>query len=284
MATPPGSRSVVRVPSGTGVQVAGAYAALPPRERVTFLEHNVARGETMGGIARRYGVSLSELREANPRARPTSLRVGQRLIIPTAGVTAARRAVAAADQQREVVRQAVGTTHVVRRGETLSEIADESHVTVAQLQAWNGLGRSTVIRAGQRLRVRSLSTSRVVATARPAAAPASARSLADGARTHLVQRGDTLSGIADHYGVSISAIRAGQRTGVQFNDPGRDQAQDPGVGSGRRERLKKTLPTPPGVGRVFFFPLVAGRPLSPSADIPAARRVHSRWWGRRPRP
>ena len=43
--------------------------------------------------------------------------------------------------------------HRVRRGETLSGLADEYGVTVRQLRAWNALGASGTIRAGQRLRV-----------------------------------------------------------------------------------------------------------------------------------
>ena len=53
--------------------------------RVTFVEHVVARGETMGGIARRYRVSQSMLAAANPKVKPTRLRVGQMLIVPTGG-------------------------------------------------------------------------------------------------------------------------------------------------------------------------------------------------------
>jgi membrane-bound lytic murein transglycosylase D len=57
LATPPGVRSVVRIPAGRGPATVAAYAELPPTKRITFLEHTVARGETLGGIARRYGVA-----------------------------------------------------------------------------------------------------------------------------------------------------------------------------------------------------------------------------------
>ena len=62
LATPPGPRSVVRLPAGRGeATTVAAYAVLPPRQRVTFIEHFVARGETLGGIARRYRVSQAML-------------------------------------------------------------------------------------------------------------------------------------------------------------------------------------------------------------------------------
>lgn len=44
--------------------------------------HRVTSGETMDGIARRYGLSVAELREANPAIEPRRLRIGQVLTIP----------------------------------------------------------------------------------------------------------------------------------------------------------------------------------------------------------
>ena len=53
LATPPGGRSVVRIPAGRGPDDASRRTReLPPERRVTFLEHTVARGETLSGIAR----------------------------------------------------------------------------------------------------------------------------------------------------------------------------------------------------------------------------------------
>ena len=85
LATPPGVASVVRVPAGRGATTVAAYAELPPNRRVTFVEHFVARGETMGGIARRYHVSSRCSRTPTRRSAPIGSRVGQRLIVPTGG-------------------------------------------------------------------------------------------------------------------------------------------------------------------------------------------------------
>jgi membrane-bound lytic murein transglycosylase D len=152
--TPPGRRAVVRLPAGTMDAVTAAYRALPPRERVTFREHVVARGETMGGIARRYGVALEALREANPRVRPERMPVGQVLVIPVSGGgesggRSAPTTVSAA------ARQSAPAIHVVRRGETLSSIASRYGTSVAHLRVLNALPSSDLIRVGQRLRIRA---------------------------------------------------------------------------------------------------------------------------------
>jgi len=44
--------------------------------------HTVAPGETLAGIARKYGVSLSALQSANPGISPRKLKAGQTLNIP----------------------------------------------------------------------------------------------------------------------------------------------------------------------------------------------------------
>jgi membrane-bound lytic murein transglycosylase D len=211
LATPPRSRSVIRLPQGKGQTVAVAYAELPPSKRVTFHEHYVTRGQTLSHIATLYRVSVSDLREANPAAGRT-LRIGQRLIIPTGGVSLAREAVAAEDRRAEI-RRSVSATHRVRSGETLSEIAERYRVSVSQLKSWNGL-RGNTIRVGQRLRIRTSS--------------GSARVSSGGGSIHIVRPGDTISGVAQRYGVSQSALRAANglgsssmiRAGTRLRIPG----------------------------------------------------------------
>jgi len=82
--TPPGRRTMLRVPPGSGPTFDENYAKIPPGQRVTFVEHRVARGETLSHIARRYGVPLADLRAANPRVQPRRLQIGQRITVPIA--------------------------------------------------------------------------------------------------------------------------------------------------------------------------------------------------------
>ena len=68
----------VSVPSGgaNATRPAGPAAVARPRT------HTVAAGETAVGIARKYGVKLGALEEANPDMNPARIRVGQVLNIP----------------------------------------------------------------------------------------------------------------------------------------------------------------------------------------------------------
>lgn len=218
LATPPGARSVVRLPLGRGPMTVAAYAELPPRQRVTFIEHFVARGETLSGIAVRYRVSQSLLLAANPKVKTRSLRIGQRVVVPTGGALSTK----VARRMAEPV-VAAGTTprtfHRVRRGETISEIADEYGVSQRELLDWNGLDRRGRIRAGQRIRVSAPEVRTVPQYQSPPAA---------GVKTHVVRRGDTLKGLARRYGVSIQALREANgiaeqgplRAGISLKIPG----------------------------------------------------------------
>jgi len=150
--TPPKTKSVVRVPAGTGPMVAGSYATLPASQRITFVEHFVARGETIGGIAKMYGVSSQTILAANPGIQPRSLRVGQRMVIPKSGTTPSREVMASVEDPAPRKAGPSGT-HRVKQGETLSGIAHQYRVTVPQLREWNGLEQGDVIKPGQHLRV-----------------------------------------------------------------------------------------------------------------------------------
>jgi membrane-bound lytic murein transglycosylase D len=146
--TPPGRAVIVRVPAGTGSVVARRWGALPANERVTFLHHRVAAGETLSWIAQRYRVGLEVLRAANPGVRPTRLRIGQTLTVPLSPT--ARLAVAGRGKRAPAA--ALAGYYTVRAGDSLWTIAQRHGVRVADLKTWNGLD-SSLVRPGQHLRV-----------------------------------------------------------------------------------------------------------------------------------
>ena len=143
--TPPDRRSEVRVPEGTAGEFRTAYAEIPPEERVTWLVHRVTRGQTLSGIAGRYGTSVRAIRAANDGISPRRLQIGQRLVVPRSGRPGDGRLASA--------RPRGPSTVVVRRGDTLWDIARRHDVSTRKLMAWNGL-RSATIRPGDRLKVR----------------------------------------------------------------------------------------------------------------------------------
>ena len=105
--------------------------------------HRVASGESIWAIARRYGISETELRRANGL---TGSRIvpGQELTVPPSGGSAANG----------FDSPTTPSTHEVRRGESLWVIANLHGVSVADLRSANGL-QSGRIHPGQVLEIPS---------------------------------------------------------------------------------------------------------------------------------
>jgi LysM repeat protein len=73
--------------STVGVQL--PTVATPARAGTHTVTHTVVDGETLGGIARRYGVTVGAIALANSIADPTRIRPGQELAVPGAAAAVA---------------------------------------------------------------------------------------------------------------------------------------------------------------------------------------------------
>jgi len=150
--TPPDRAVQLRVPVGSAQTFVRNYAEIPASERVTWLEHRVTRGQTLGAIANRYGTSVTAIRAANNNVSPRRLQIGQRLVIPRS--RAARSAATRPEQTANRPAPPDGPlTITVRRGDTLWALARRYGTSTSNLMAMNDLG-SSVIRPGDRITVR----------------------------------------------------------------------------------------------------------------------------------
>ncbi len=137
--------------------------------------HTVARGETLSGIADRYGVSMGAVAALNGLEPPYTLRIGQRLRIPkprrytvnpgdTVYGIARRfrvpiRAIIEANDLQPPYRLDVDQTlripqprvHEVVRGDTLYSISRRYDVPMSELARLNGLESPYTITPGQEL-------------------------------------------------------------------------------------------------------------------------------------
>lgn len=67
-----------------------------PAKPAAFVEHTVARGESLGAIARKYKTTIADIRAYNELPDPDHITLGQKLRVPVKGATAARAAASAA--------------------------------------------------------------------------------------------------------------------------------------------------------------------------------------------
>ncbi len=145
----------LRLPEGLSSADAGErLAAIPGGDRRTVQvsdpvsgSHRVRRGETLSGIASRYGVSAARLASLNGLSKRNLIRIGQVLKLP-GGAASAYVASSGAPRPAKATK-----TYVVRRGDNLAIIAKRTGITQGRLMAINSLGNPNKIFPGQRLRL-----------------------------------------------------------------------------------------------------------------------------------
>lgn len=144
----------LRLPPQTRETFLAAYAEIPPSRRFTFRSYRVQKGDTLGHIAQMFKTSTKELIRSNRIRNPRALQIGQTLLIPIppdALPPKAQGASAPLSRPRPV---STADHHVLRKGETLSDVARRYGASVENLQRWNRIDDPRRVRAGTKLRVR----------------------------------------------------------------------------------------------------------------------------------
>ena len=158
-----------------------------------WTSHDVRPGDTLSGLAHRYGTTVGTLARANHLADPDRIVAGRSLAVPRAGAGSARSG-----------GRATGLTYRVRPGDTVWDIARRSGTSVRAVLEANGLRASALIHPGQELRL-PRDAVRHLAPVRSGAA--TARRTAKARKVvHVVRPGDTAWDVARRYRVPLTAV------------------------------------------------------------------------------
>ncbi len=142
--------------------------------QITPRSHKVRKGESLSGIAGRYGLTAARLAEMNGISPNAQLRVGRRLELPEqlprvlgapAGAVVAATSPATSPQNATAASAPAEDFYVVRRGDSLQAIAMRVRVPEAQLLKMNALKDPDRLYEGQRLRIAGEAPVVVVAAA-----------------------------------------------------------------------------------------------------------------------
>lgn len=229
-----GKNLELRVPIGQQ-QVALAAAEKSFVDKVEYVAdagetkiHKVRSGDSLYTIARRYNTTVAWLRDVNDLKKGRKLRIGQKIAVPDrSGVKAIK--VVAKVEKKEDSEAASGNTemvtkkgvfYIVQPGDTLSAIADDYDSSVEELRRMNKMSRSTVLKAGMKLKVPKDDGLPADPSGAKVAKDNSTDSNSDSAAeagdrepqsvkgdAHIVKRGENLTTIARKYGVTIQSIR-----------------------------------------------------------------------------
>lgn len=132
--------------------------------QATKVIHKVKRGENLTLIAKKYGVSVQEIKKANKIARKNVLHVGTKLVIPAPEnenqLDSSRvqlkskqlaRVTSAKPKKSKPKREANNRRHIVKRGETLTDISKRYSVSMDSLIEANKIKRSNHLFVGASL-------------------------------------------------------------------------------------------------------------------------------------
>lgn len=155
--------------SGKGGSVSNKATALIANTGSTNT-YTIKSGDTLSGIASRYGMSTSALASLNGISNANLIYPGQ--VLKVSGSS----------------NDSSATTYTVKSGDSLSGIASRYGTTVSALASLNGISNPNWIYPGQVLKISG--------------------SRQSSSRTYTVRSGDTLSGIASRLGVSWYSLKA----------------------------------------------------------------------------
>lgn len=193
----------INIPGDVQTSVASTTvvnASKPMTQRVLQKEqiHQVKRGESLSLIASQYDKSIAQLMSYNKLQR-SSLQVGQKIKIP--GVYIEVAATATPSVQAPIVN--TPEIHKVQRGESLSVIASQYNKSIAEIKDYNDL-KTTTLFVGQQLKL-SEQQKPVLAVAERKQSQQKNKVVK--AQTHKVQRGESLSAIAQKYASTTAQLK-----------------------------------------------------------------------------
>jgi len=127
----------------------------PPKKT----KYTIKRGDTVTGIARKFGMKPQDVLMLNSIKNPNSIREGQEILVFDKQAVAVPVVPVMTASSSPVKTTTVETKryHVVMQGETLNSIARNYNTTVANLMRWNNLNTTnTGLKLGQKLIVGDL--------------------------------------------------------------------------------------------------------------------------------
>ncbi|MBI5267298.1 MAG: LysM peptidoglycan-binding domain-containing protein [candidate division Zixibacteria bacterium] len=208
--TPPNTNDyVLKVPRGQREKFLAVYDDLPSPAEATWVRHTVKKGESVGSIASRYGVSQYAILEANNLKKSTKIRAGRELIVPVPN----DKEFASQKERTNREYASKGNLYTVRNGDNLWNIAQGFKTSVDAIRRINYMDASARIYVGQKLKIPGNNRNgkdvdeRPVLAATDNASATKSSSKNDGNGKHTVRSGDTIWEVARKYGTSASKIR-----------------------------------------------------------------------------
>ena len=170
-----------------------------PTPMPSTTEYAVVAGDTLGGIAARFDITVDEILEVNDITVDTVLNVGDIVIVPVPPPSVTTEVIET-DEGTETVSL---TAYTVVAGDTLGTIAARFETTIDEILEANDLTADVTLEVGQMLNIPVITTIPIESPEGPVAAPGGGVVPIDG---YTVVAGDTLGAIAARLGLPVDSL------------------------------------------------------------------------------
>lgn len=213
--TPPNVKNfTLNIPKDTKELFKHEYAKIPEDQKISYKRHKIRTGETLSEISNRYATSISVLKKTN-NLRSSRIRAGKYLIIPVAQnekyYKTFKPVVYKSSKKRTKSRTPVANvkghrkvSYIVKKGDTLGDIAELYNTRASNIRYWNGLSYGRHIYPKQKLAIWVPDNNPIqkVITKKEVS-----QSIVFTESYHIVKHGDTLWDIAQKYNTSIRELK-----------------------------------------------------------------------------
>ena len=166
-----------------------------------FVKHKISKGENLSVIAKKYGVKVKEISDANPNASKI-LKLNSILLIPNKNTTKVKTK---SEPKSEVVVSTSPNSHEVAAKETLWGISKKYNVSVDDLKKANPLLETEGLKIGQQITIPSNSFNIASVNEKPREKEPEAVST-DVELYREVKPKETKYGISKEYGISVAEL------------------------------------------------------------------------------
>jgi peptidoglycan lytic transglycosylase D len=132
------------VPIDKAEKFKAKLAALPKKERMKWIRHQVQKGESLSTIAQKHKSDIRAIKNSNHLTSNT-IRTGKYLLIPVSHQ---------ALKNGLPTMQSAGKVYTVKKGDTFWHIARKFDVSSKDIAHWNQLSLKTPLKPGQKLIIR----------------------------------------------------------------------------------------------------------------------------------
>ena len=204
----------LKIPKGKREIFLKNYEKVPDEQKITRIIHSVKKDETLSIIARKYHTTIYNIKSVNSLNDIHKLSIGQSLLIPVNPHSEiVIRNTRNTDEQKSITpknqKNLEEYTYIVKKGDTLSEIAEYFNTKPSNIRSWNSLSYSNNIYPGQKLTIwidkkdaPNNKSENIIYTNEKSYENKEIKS----EKTYIVKKGDTLWQISKYFGVNLDDL------------------------------------------------------------------------------